>query len=143
MIRRSPDEIAQELREVVSALRRRWRAEMPGASVPYPQLLLLHRLESEGPATTADLARAERITPQAAGALVGKLEASGYVSRRNDANDGRRRQVALLAAGRKVMVEARAQRHSWLSQSIAHRLDKHEQQALVTALSLLRRLIDA
>jgi DNA-binding MarR family transcriptional regulator len=139
--RNSADEIAEELRQVVSALRRRWRAEVPGATIPYPQLLLLHRLEADGPATVADLARAERVTPQSAGALVAKLEVGGYVTRRDDANDGRRRLVTLRAAGRKALAEARAQRQSWLSQSIADQLDVSEQQVLVTALSLLRRLI--
>ena len=114
---------------------------MPGATVPYPQLLLLHRLEADGPATTADLARAEHVTPQAAGALVAKLEAGGYVTRRDDANDGRRRLVALRSAGRKALADGRAQRQSWLSQNIADQLDASEQQVLVTALSLLRKVI--
>jgi DNA-binding MarR family transcriptional regulator len=141
MARPAPDEIAQELRQVVSALKRRWRSEVPGAAVPYPQLLLLHRLEAEGPSTTADLARAERVTPQAAGELVAKLEAGGYVTRRDDANDGRRRLVTLRAAGRKALADGNAQRQSWLAQRIATSLDASEQQVLVTSLSLLRKLI--
>ena len=141
MARHSADEIAQELRHVVSALRRRVRAEVSGGIVPYPQLLLLHRLEADGPATTADLARAERITPQAAGALVAKLEAGGYVTRRDDAKDGRRRLVTLTSSGRKALAPGRAQRQSFLSQSIAEHLDASEQRTLVTALSLLRKVI--
>jgi len=144
MARHSADEIAQELRHVVSALRRRVRAEVTsGAPLPYPQLLLLVRLEADGPATTADLARAERITPQAAGALVAKLEARGYVTRRDDANDGRRRLVTSTSAGRKALANGRAQRQSFLSQSIADHLDASEQRTLVTALSLLRKIIEA
>src|SRR5277367_3883854 len=99
------DEIVERLMEVVVGLRRRARADHAGQKLPYPRHAVLKRLEQGGSATTADLARAEQITPQAMGALVATLEEAGYVARREDAHDGRRRHVTLTPAGRKALTE--------------------------------------
>jgi DNA-binding MarR family transcriptional regulator len=133
--------LAEELRHVLSALTRRARAETADETLAYPLRLMLRRLDIDGPATTADLARAELITPQTAGALVAKLEAEGYVARRDDARHGRRRLVALTAAGRKAVLARRAEQKGWLAQRIADSLDASEQRALAAALPLLRKII--
>jgi DNA-binding MarR family transcriptional regulator len=138
--REPADEVAEQLRHVVRGLRRRMRAEAAD-DLPYPQLSLLRRLE-DGPATTADLARAELITPQSAGALVAELAAASLVTRRPDAHDGRRMLVALAPAGRKVLARGRAARQSWLATQIADRLDAREQRALAAALLLVQRILD-
>jgi len=143
MPRQTADEIAEELRHVLSALRRRARAETFDETLSYPLRLMLRRLDTDGPATTADLARGELVTPQTAGALVAKLEALGLVTRRDDAHDGRRRLVLLTVAGRRELAVRRAKRQSWLAERIAEHLDPSEQRTLVVALPLLRRLVDA
>ncbi len=141
--RPTPDKLAEELQHVLSALRRRARAETADDELSNPLLLVLRRLEVDGPATTADLARAELVTPQTAGALVAKLEDTGYISRRDDTHDGRCRLVTLTPAGRKAIAGHRAERQSWFAQQIAHHLDASEQRTLATALTLLRKIIDA
>jgi DNA-binding MarR family transcriptional regulator len=142
MPRPTPSALAEELRDVLSALRRRARVETTDEGLPHPHLLILRRLDIDGPATTADLARAELITPQTAGALVAKLEAIGHVMRRDDTDDGRCRFVMLTASGRKAVATCRAERQSWLAQQIADHLDASEQRTLATALVLLRRIVD-
>jgi DNA-binding MarR family transcriptional regulator len=140
--RASAEDLAEQLRQVMGPLLRRLRAEPAEQALTYPLRSLLRRLEVDGPATTADLARAELITPQTTGALVAELETGGYVTRSDDANDGRRRVVALTAAGRKSMTDGRAARQSWLARRIADRLDADEQRTLATALALLRKIIE-
>jgi len=143
--RPSPEELAEQLRELTVALRRRARAEsvdktVPGETLPYPQLSVLKRVDADGPASTADLARAEAMTPQSMGALVAALETGGYVARRNDESHGRRRLVSMTAAGRKALAVNRAVRLRWASQLIAEQLDADEQRTVATALALLRRV---
>jgi DNA-binding MarR family transcriptional regulator len=143
MARPTADQLAEDLRHLVGALVRRVRAETADdEALPYPLRSLLRRLELDGPATTADLARGEQITPQAAGAFVAKLEADGYVSRRDDAHDGRRRLVSVTAAGRKAIAVGRAHRRSWLAKRIGERLGADEQRTLVEALPVLRKLVE-
>jgi DNA-binding MarR family transcriptional regulator len=141
--RPTPEELAEQLREITVALRRRARETVdkavPGETLPYPQLSVLKRSEADGPATTADLARAEAMTPQSMGAIVAALEAVGYVTRRDDASHGRRRLVSTTAAGRRALAANRAVRLRWAADVIAERLDADEQRTLAAALSLLRR----
>lgn len=134
------DEIVEQLLDVMVGLRRRVRADYPGQTLPYTQHAVLKRLDEGGAATTADLARAELITPQAMGGLVATLEEAGYVARRDDANDARRRLVALTSSGRKVLAANRAARRGWLAGEVEEHFDADEQRTLAAALSLLRRL---
>jgi DNA-binding MarR family transcriptional regulator len=134
------DEIAEQLMDLVVGLKRRGRADYAGQALPYPQHAVLKRLDKGGSATTADLARAELITPQAMGGLVAALEEAGYVVRRDDADDARRRLVALTAAGRKVLAANRAARQRWLASVVAEQFDADEQRTLAHALALLGKL---
>jgi DNA-binding MarR family transcriptional regulator len=118
------------------------RAESADPIFSWPQLAILRRLDSDGPATTAELARAERVTPQSMGALVAELEAGGYVARTDDVADGRRRLVSLTASGRQAHAAGRAARGSWLARRIDSRLNAEEQRALLDALALLRRIAE-
>jgi DNA-binding MarR family transcriptional regulator len=134
------DEIVEQLMNVMVGLKRRARADYAGQRLPYPQHAVLKQLEKVGSATTADLARAELITPQAMGGLVATLEEAGYVARRDDAEDARRRLVTLTAAGRKVLAANRAARHRWLASVVAEQFDADEQRTLAAALALLGKL---
>jgi DNA-binding MarR family transcriptional regulator len=141
--RPTADAVAEDLRHAVGALVRRVRAETADEDVlAYPLRSLLRRLERDGAATTADLARAEQITPQTAGAFVAKLEEDGYVTRRDDPADARRRLVSLTAAGRKILAEARSHRRSWIARRIEQELDADEKRALVAAIPVLRKLAE-
>jgi DNA-binding MarR family transcriptional regulator len=131
---------AEALRAAVSALMRRMRAESAHQKYSWPQLVVLKRLETEGPMTTADLARAERIKPQTMGGMIGDLEADELVARRDDAEDGRRRLVSITRAGSRAIAESRAERQSWLARAIETQLDPDEQRALAGAIEVLRKL---
>jgi len=133
--------LAHELRETLGRLVRRLRAE-PGLP-PVAQLIVLGRLDREGPASTSDLAAAERMRPQSMAQTVRDLEAAGLVSRRPDPDDGRRALVELTALGRERVRAARAQRESRLSEILERDLTPAERETLREAVALLRRIADA
>jgi DNA-binding MarR family transcriptional regulator len=137
------DEAAEQLRTVVGALVRRLRAEVESEPFSWSQARVLKRLDHDGPMTTADLARAERIKPQTMGELVAELEVAELVARKDDAADGRRRLVSLTRAGSRALAEGRAARQSWLARAIESQLDAREQRELVAALDLLRKITEA
>lgn len=64
-------------------------------------LVVLHVLVS-GPATQREIARACHVTDQTASRTIERLERLGYVDRRADPGDERRKSVAIAPAGRKV-----------------------------------------
>jgi DNA-binding MarR family transcriptional regulator len=135
-------QLGEELRLVIGALIRRIRVESPDHSLTSPQISVLHRLQESGPATAADLARAELITPQAMAMVVASLESEGYVARRDDASDARRRLVSITRAGQRAHAEGSSARMSWLVQAIERELTADEQQAVMASLALLRRLAE-
>lgn len=64
-------------------------------------LVVLHVLADRA-ATQREIARACRVTDQTASRTVERLERLGYVSRRTDPDDERRKAVAITPAGRDV-----------------------------------------
>ena len=103
--------IAHEFRETLGRVIRRLRAE--GGQPPVGQMAVLGRLDREGPASTSDLAAAERMRPQSMAQTVRDLESAGLVSRRPDPDDGRRALVELTPAGLEWLHTTRARREGW------------------------------
>jgi DNA-binding MarR family transcriptional regulator len=97
------------------------------------------RLDTEGPATTAELARAEGVKPQSMGATIAVLEEMGIVERKPHPTDGRQMNIALTAKGTRVRKEARVAKQTWLAQAIT-KLDTTEQKKLPAVIALIKRL---
>jgi DNA-binding MarR family transcriptional regulator len=124
---------------VLGRLLRRLRAEH---RFPIGHGAVLGRLDREGPLTTAALAAAEKMRPQSMGQTIAELEAQGFVSRRPDAHDGRRKLLELTAAGREVLADDRRRRVGWLAEAIDAELTGEERDVLRRAVPLLERLAE-
>ncbi len=124
---------------VLGHLVRRLRAEH---RFSLSQGAVLGRLDREGIKSIGDLAVAERVRPQSMTQTVGDLEADGLIARHADPEDRRRMLVELTDLGRHTLEKDRLQREGWLAQAIAEDLSATEQQVLVQALALLRRLAE-
>ncbi|HEX4383857.1 MAG TPA: MarR family transcriptional regulator, partial [Myxococcales bacterium] len=105
----------------------------------WTQKAVLTRLEKEGPATTADLARAESVTPQSMGIAVASLEEMGLLERKAHPTDGRQMLIGLSAKGAAMRKSIRDAKLLWLSQAIA-RLDKQEQATLFKTSQIIKRM---
>ncbi len=132
--------LAHELRETLGRLVRRLRAE-PGPSVG--RMAVLGRLDRHGPASISSLAASERMRPQSMAQTIHDLESAGLVSRRPDPSDGRRAFVELTAAGHELLTATRAQRETWLTESLERELDAEERALVHEALVLLSRIAEA
>jgi DNA-binding MarR family transcriptional regulator len=128
---------ASELRVVLGQLLRRLRAEH---QFPISQGTVLARLEREGPATTSALAAAERVRPQSMAQTIAELGAAGLVARSPDPTDGRQILIEVTERGRTTLAEERARREGWLAGAIESELTAQEQETLLRALPILRRL---
>jgi DNA-binding MarR family transcriptional regulator len=134
--------LAQELRALFGKLKRRLREQAHVGDLTPSQVSVLLRLEKDGPATASSLARAEGMRPQSIGPVVAALEAAGLVSGAPDPTDGRQTILSLTDACRKWAREGRAARQDWLSRTIQARLAPQEQEDLIAAVELLKRLVD-
>ena len=127
----------------ISVLLRRIRAMAPLESrdLSLTQKAVLSRLENEGPATSADLARAESVKPQSMGVAIAALEAVGFVERQPHPTDGRQVIIKLTARGLNMKKQARKVRHAWLEEAIA-KLSTREQATLVRAGEIMKKLAE-
>ena len=107
----------------------------------WTQQAVLRRLEKDGPATAADLARAERVKPQSMGTALGLLEKMGLVERKAHPTDGRQINIKLTARGITLRRNSKEATYAWLSRAIAE-LGRQEQITLFKAGELLKRMAE-
>lgn len=138
---RSFEQSVAELTASLGMLIRRVRAAAEMDELSIAESSVMKRIEREGPATTADLARAERVKPQSMGATVAALEKAGFVEKRPHPTDGRQMLVRLTAKGKSWRAKTIHAKHTWIAQSIAQ-MSKADQAALFRAGELLKRLAE-
>ncbi|MFJ2633512.1 MarR family winged helix-turn-helix transcriptional regulator [Streptomyces sp. NPDC087422] len=137
--------VADELTTVIAQLQRRLRtasASAQGALTP-SQVSVLGRIGSEGPATTAALARAEIVRPQSMRMTLAALEERGLVARSPHPTDGRQVVFSLTEAGVRLRGTGRRARRGWLAEAIGTQLSAEDQRRLTEALGILQRLVKA
>ncbi|MDF2258151.1 MarR family winged helix-turn-helix transcriptional regulator [Streptantibioticus ferralitis] len=134
---------ATELSVTVGQLMRRLRAESPEGALTPTQRSVMGRLDRDGPATTAALARAEHVRPQSMRLTLGALEEQGMVTRAPHPTDGRQVVFSLTPDGRNGVTSVRHAKQTWLAEAIANALDPREQRTLTEAVALLKRLAES
>lgn len=136
----SAEQLATQLAAVVGRLLRRLRSTSSGGLLTPTQRSVLARLDREGPATTAALARAEYVRPQSMRLTLGALESQGLVERAPDPADGRKSVMSLTESGTATLAEVRAAKHDWLASAIAAELDGADRRTMAEAIELMDRL---
>lgn len=136
------DAAAADLLTACGQLVRRLRAESNNQELSWSQMAVLARLETSGPASIADMARAESVKPQSMGVTLSVLEEEGLLERRAHPTDGRQSLFALTAAGVEARRRVRAAKQTWLASAVAT-LTADEQRDLLTAAAVIQRLADA
>jgi DNA-binding MarR family transcriptional regulator len=133
------DGAAEALLSSVGLLARKVRRLRVEGEPTLPERSALAQLDRCGPATSAELARHEQISPQSMGATLAALEARGLVERRADPGDARRIVLSLTAAGRRVRRDKRNVRIRHLADALSG-FTPAEVNRLVAAAPLIERL---
>ena len=144
MIAQKNTEVAvEDFAMALGLLVRRLLADAPPElqEFSWTQKAVLRRLEKQGPATAADLARAEGVKPQSMGTALGMLEKMGFVERKAHPTDGRQINIKLTVRGTTLRRNTKEATHGWLSQAIA-KLDRQEQTTLFKASKLIQRMAE-
>jgi DNA-binding MarR family transcriptional regulator len=134
-------EVAAAIRMSIAMLHRRLRQAVPEGELPVPEISALARLDRGGPATSSELARYDRISPQSMGVTVAALEQRGMVARTRDPEDGRRIVLSITETGRRLVRDRRGAR----TEQIARALDGFtpaERGQLLAVAPLLERLAE-
>jgi DNA-binding MarR family transcriptional regulator len=139
MLRKSFEDSVAEFTQSLGMLVRRVRAAAAAHELSLTESSVLARLFREGPATTADLARAENIKPQSMGATIAALEERGLVTRKPHPTDGRQMNIELATKGVAVRNSARDAKRMWLAHAMTH-LSEKERETLFKASEIMQRL---
>jgi DNA-binding MarR family transcriptional regulator len=134
--------LAQDLSMLTGKLKRRLREQAHPGDLTISQVSVLVRLEKGGPATASILARSEGMRPQSLGTVIAALQAADLVTGAADPTDGRQTLLSLTDACRQWFQEGRAARVNWLTRTIQAQLSPQEQNELVAAVELLKRVVD-
>jgi DNA-binding MarR family transcriptional regulator len=137
---RKPVEIAViDFTQSLGLLVRRVRGAAASHELSLTESAVMARLAKHGPATTADLARAESMKPQSMGTTIAALEEGGMVERRPHPTDGRQVNIQLTAKGAAERNSAKDAKRTWLAQAIAQ-LDEPDRKVLFKAGEIIKRL---
>jgi DNA-binding MarR family transcriptional regulator len=137
---RTRDLDVNDFAQTIGRLVRHMRAAAAQHELSLTELAVLSRLGREGPATTAELARAEGMRPQSMSAAIAALEERGLVERRPHPSDGRQVNIALTERGAVVRSSTKDLKRAWLAQATAV-LNDEERQLLARAGDILKRLL--
>jgi len=141
MTRKTLDTSVADFSHTIGLLLRRLRATHAAQQFSLTEEAVMKRLAKDGPATTADLARAEIIKPQSMGTIIAGLEKKGMVERASHPTDGRQVNIGLTVKGAAVRKSAVDAKRTWLVQLIAQ-LDEHERETLFAAGEIIKRLVE-
>ncbi len=136
-------ELADALLAGVGQLWRRVRQLPVDGDLTIPERSALGQLKRGGPATSAELARAEQISPQSMGATLAALEARGLIARSSDPADGRRVVMSITRSGANLLRARRSARVGQLDAALAAEFSSAELDRLRAAAPLLERLARA
>jgi DNA-binding MarR family transcriptional regulator len=142
MPRKSLEVAVVDFTQSIGLLVRRVRAAAASHELSLTESAVLARLAKDGPATTAELARAESMKPQSMGTTVAALEEMGLVERKPHPTDGRQVNIDLTARGAAVRNSAKEAKRTWLAQAIGQ-LEERERETLFKAGEIIKRLMEA
>ena len=135
-------EVAGALRVAVGLVVRKLRQAPSPGELSLAESSALSRLERGGPATSSDLARVDRISPQSMGVTVAALLDGGLIERNRDPEDGRRIVLSVTEAGRRTLLDKRGARTEHIAAALRDGFTEDELRQLEGASMLLERLAE-
>jgi DNA-binding MarR family transcriptional regulator len=142
MIVTEPDplDVAAAVYMAIGLYVRRMRQHPVHDTLTVSEMTTLSRLDRAGSTTSGELAKVERISPQAMGVTFAALEERGLVERRSDPDDGRRVVMSLTDAGHQIVRDRRTARTEQLAAILAEKFSPSELVVLLAAAPLIERL---
>jgi DNA-binding MarR family transcriptional regulator len=134
-------EVAAALRVAIGMVYRRLRQSTPN-ELTLAESSTLSRLERGGPASSSELARYDRISPQSMGVTVAALEDRALIERDRDPEDGRRIVLSITEAGRQLIHDKRGARTGQIADALGDGFSAGELTQLMAAVPLLERLAE-
>jgi DNA-binding MarR family transcriptional regulator len=124
--------LAEALRPPMLRLTRRMRQEAHKVGLSAQDALILSQIRTRPGIGVCDLAEIEQVSRPTMSAHVKRLEAAGFLDRRDDMEDRRRSGLAVTQAASRKLDAIRRQRNDWLA-GLLERLTPAERQQMAEA----------
>jgi DNA-binding MarR family transcriptional regulator len=134
----SLSDLADVLRGPLLRVSRKLRQEAQKAGLSVQDALILGYIRKHPGVGVSELADADQISRPTMSAHVKRLEAAGWLTRSDDAQDGRRSGLAVTTAGGRKLEAIQRLRNDWLSARLALLTDAERAQLAAAAAPLLR-----
>jgi DNA-binding MarR family transcriptional regulator len=138
-----PDDVfalAEALRAPILKVSRKLRQEGQKVGLSAQDAMILGYLKRNPGAGVSELADIEQISRPTMSSHIKRLEAAGWLSRTDDAQDGRRQGLTVTAAGARKHEQIQRRRSDWLAARLV-RLSSSEREALLAAAAPLLKLL--
>ena len=138
-----PDDVfalAEALRAPILKVSRKLRQEGQKVGLSAQDAMILGYLKRNPGAGVSELADFEQISRPTMSSHIKRLEAAGWLSRADDAEDGRRQGLTVTAAGARKHEQIQRRRSDWLAARLV-RLSPAERDALLAAAAPLLKLL--
>lgn len=132
--------LGADLLTVVARLNR-YATQRIQMQLPAAQARLLSTIDAQGEARICDLAAVDHCSQPTMTTQVRRLEDAGLVARTVDPGDARAVRIKITAEGMRTLNRVRVDRASAIEPQLAA-LNAADRQALVDAVTVLRRLLD-
>jgi DNA-binding MarR family transcriptional regulator len=132
--------LADALRGPLLRVSRRLRQEAQKVGLSAQDALILGHIKKHPGVGVSDLAAFDQISRPTMSTHVKRLEAAGWLTRSDDAQDGRRSGLAVTPAGARKLEAIQRHRNDWLAARLA-RLTEAEREQLAHAAAPLLRLV--
>lgn len=133
-------ELADALRPAVLRLSRRLRQEAQKVGLSAQDALLLGYVSKHPGAGVSKLAEADQTSKPTMSSHVKRLEAAGWIVRKEDAQDGRRSGLVITPSGLRKLEAIRRHRNDWLAARLS-RLAPADRDRLAAAAEPLLKLV--
>jgi DNA-binding MarR family transcriptional regulator len=131
--------LAEALRGPLLRVSRKLRQEGQKAGLTAQEALILGYLKKNPGVGVSELADFEQIARPTMSSHIKRLEAAGWLTRADDADDGRRQGLTVTAAGLRKHAAIQRQRNDWLAARLL-RLSPAERDQLMAAAAPLLKL---
>jgi DNA-binding MarR family transcriptional regulator len=132
--------LAESLRGPLLRVSRKLRQEAQKVGLSAQDALILGHIKKNPGVGVSELAEFDQISRPTMSSHVKRLEASGWLSRTDHADDGRRSGLTLTLAGLRKIEMLRRHRNDWLAARLV-RLSPSEREALMAAAAPLLKLV--
>ena len=132
--------LAEALRAPLMRVSRRLRQESLKAGLSAQDTVILGYLKKNPGAGVSELADFEQTSRPTMSSHVKRLEAAGWITRTDDAEDGRRQGLSVTPAGLRKHEAIQRRRNDWLAARLV-RLSPAEREALLAAAAPLLKLV--